>query len=246
MTLFPFALAVVVMGFRGLALSRSRGEQLLATTAVAAAFFAAAFFARYSLASVYIAAAIVFLVPLLERARPLAYAAALVIFALWPWSGIIARALPLVRNYDPAGGDIRPIAQALAASESLPLSVPPHVRHAVVTASGGQMERLKPGRVVGTIEATDTNRRVTTRQIRIGDVADFGFTRRDQFFASRNPFPRFSPGEIRDYGANAWLWGAGRTAIACAADMTSLRVVAAPDLPQQAHLQIDAVEFPAR
>ena len=265
MTLFPFAMAVVVMGYRGLAVSGSRAgwqnehretaipryrdtakPRYLATAILAAAFLAAAYFARYSLATVYVAAAIVFLVPLLERVRPLAYAVALVIFALWPWSGIIARALPVVRNYESSGGDTRPIAWALAASEALPIPVPPHVRHVVVTASGGQMARFKPGRVVGTIEATDRRGGVTTRPIRIGDIADFGFTRRDQFFASRNSLPRFSPGEIRDYGANAWLWGAGRTAVACTADLASLRVVAAPDLPPQTHLQIDSVEFPAR
>jgi hypothetical protein len=99
---------------------------------------------------------------------------------------------------------------------------------------------------VGTIEATDRRGRVTRREIRIGDVADFGFTRREQFLGARNPFPRVSPGEIRDYGANAWVWGSGRTALASAADIASLRVVAAPNLPQDAHLQIDAVEFPPR
>jgi hypothetical protein len=100
--------------------------------------------------------------------------------------------------------------------------------------------------VAGTIEAVDARGQTTTRPITIGDIADFGFTRREQFFASRNPLPRFSPGEIRDYGANAWIWGAGRSAIACAADIRSLRVVAAPNLPPQSHLQIDSVEFPAR
>jgi hypothetical protein len=127
------------------------------------------------------------------------------------------------------------------------IDIPAHVRHAVVTMSGGQMARLKRGRIIGTIEATDTRgRTMTTRQITIGDVADFGFGRREQFFASRNPLPRFSPGEIRDYGANAWLWGAGRTAIASPADFASLRIIAAPNLPHDAHLQIDTVEFPAR
>ncbi|HXH40624.1 MAG TPA: hypothetical protein VNN08_18475 [Thermoanaerobaculia bacterium] len=251
MTLFPLALAAVVMGFRGLAASRSQRRETarpryVATAVTAAAFLTAAYFARYSLATVYIAAAIVFLVPLMERARPLAYAAALVIFSLWPWSGFIARALPLLHNYDPPAGDSRPVALALTASESLSIPVPPHVRHVVVTTSGGQMERLRTGHLVGAIEATDVKGRVTTRPIRIGDMADFGFTRRDQFFASRNSLPRFSPGEIRDYGANAWLWGGGRTAVACAADIASVRITAAPDLHPQAHLQIDAVEFPAR
>jgi hypothetical protein len=218
----------------------------LPQVAIAFVFLVAAFFARYSLATIYIAVAIVFLLPLLDRVKPLTYAAAIAIFALWPWSGIIARALPIVRNYEPASGDVRPVGVALAPSEARTIDVPPHVRHAVVAASGGQLARLRRGRVVGTIEATDARGRVITRPIAIGDVADFGFTRREQFFASRNPLPRFSPGEIRGYGANAWIWGGGRTAIASTGDIRSLRVIAAPNLPHDAHLQIDSVEFPAR
>ena len=218
----------------------------LPQVAIGAVFLICAAFARYSLATVYIAVAIIFLLPLAGRIKPLAYAAAIAIFALWPWSGVIARALPVVRNYEPGAGEERSIARALAPSESMAIDVPKHVRHVVVTASGAQMARLRPGRVVGTIEAIDARGRTTMRPITIGDVADFGFTRREQFFASRNPLPRFSPGEIRDYGANAWLWGAGRAAISGAADIRSLRVVAAPNLPPQSHLQIDSVEFPAR
>ena len=238
MAFFPFAVALLVLAVRTL----GHG----ATYVIAAAVLTAAFFARYSLATIYIAAAIVFLIPLLDRLRPLTYAAALVIFALWPWSGIIARALPVVRNYQPSCANRQPVVSALAASEALPIGVPPHVRSVIVTASGGQMARFKPGRVVGAIEATDTRGRVTTRQIRIGDIADFGFMRREQFFGSRNSLPRFSPGEMRGYGASAWVWGSGRAALTCAADMASLRVLAAPDLPRQTHLQIDAVDFPAR
>jgi hypothetical protein len=220
--------------------------QRVPQVAIGAAFLVAAFFARYSLATIYVAVAIVFLMPLLDRVKPLTYAAAITIFALWPWSGIIARALPVIRNYEAAAGDVRPAGWALAPAESTSIDVPPHVRHAVVTASGGQMVRLKAGRVVGTIEATDSRGRTTSRPITIGDVADFGFTRREQFFASRNPLPRFSTGEIRGYGASAWLWGGGRTAIAAPNDITNLRVIAAPNLPHEAHLQIDSVEFPTR
>jgi hypothetical protein len=235
MVLLPFAVAILVFVTRR-----------LPQVAIAAFFFVAAFFARYSLATIYIAVAIVFLLPLLDRVKPLTYATAIAIFAMWPWSGIIARALPVLRNYEPAAGDVRPIGWALAPAESTSIDVPPHVRHAVVSASGGQMARLKRGRVVGTIEATDAHGRTTFRPIAIGDIADFGFMRREQFFASRNPLPRFSAGEIRGYGANAWVWGGGRTAIAAPADIVSLRVIAAPNLPHDAHLQIDSVEFPAR
>ncbi len=246
MAFFPFAVALLVLAVRALGRPETARSRNLATTAIAAALLAAAFFARYSLATIYIAAAIVFLVPLLDRVRPLTYAAALVVLALWPWSGIIARALPVVRNYRPSCANRQPVVSALAASEALPIGVPPHVRSVIVTASGGQMARFKPGRVVGTIEATDVRGRVTSRQIRIGDIADFGFTRREQFFGSRNRLPRFSPAEIRGYGASAWVWGSGRTALTCAADIASLRVLAATDLPRQTHLQIDAVDFPMR
>jgi hypothetical protein len=234
MALLPLTVAVLVFVTR-------RVPQV----AIGAAFLVAAFFARYSLATIYIAVAIVFLMPLLDRVKPLTYATGIAIFALWPWSGIIARALPVVRNYEPAAGNGRAVSSALAASEAIDIGVPPHVRHAVVTTSGGQMARLKPGRVVGTIEARDTGGHMTTRPITIGDIADFGFMRRDQFFASRNPLPRFAAGEVRDYGANAWVWGGGRTAIASPADIASLRVIAAPNLPHDAHLQIDSVWWPS-
>jgi hypothetical protein len=213
--------------------------------AIALAFLVAAFFARYSLATIYVAVALVFLMPLLDRVKPLTYATAIAILALWPWSGIIARALPIIRNYEAASGDVRPVSVALAPSDAWTIDVPPHVRHAVVTASGGQMARLKRGRVVGTIEATDLRGRKTTRPITIGDIADFGFTRREQFFASRNPLPQFSTGEIRGYGANAWVWGGGRTAVAAADDIANLRVIAAPNLPRDAHLQIDSIWWPS-
>ncbi len=233
MTLFPFAVAVLVLVTRR-----------VPPLAVAAALLLCAWFARYSLATIYIAAALVFLAPLFDRVRPLAYGAALVVLALWPWSGIIARALPVVRSYEPASGEVQAIAQALAPGEARDIAVPPHVWHLVVTASAARAERLRPGRLLGTIEAIDGRGWRTTRPIRIGDVADFGFLRREQFFGSRNPLPRVSPGEIRDYGADAWVWAGGRMALACRGDIVSLRVIAAPDLPRQAHLQIDSVEFP--
>jgi hypothetical protein len=247
MALLPLTVAVLMLAVRAVFARRETAKPRdLATASIGTALLAAACSARYSLATLYIAVAIVFLLPLAGRIKPLAYAAAIAIFALWPWSGIIARALPIVRNYEPAPGDVRSIARALAPSEGMAIDVPAHVRHVVVTMSGAQMARFKPGRVVGTLEAIDARGRTMTRPITIGDIADFGFTRREQFFASRNPLPRFSPGEIRDYGANAWIWGAGRSAIACAADIRSLRVIAASNLPAQSHLQVDAVEFPPR
>jgi len=257
MTFLPFALALLVVGLRSLGVLGSRGEiadehqetaipRYLPSLAIAAVLLLCACFARYSLATVYVAAALVFLVPLIDRIRPLSYAAAVAVFALWPWSGIIARALPIARNYKAPVGEAQPVSRSLAAGESLPVSVPPHVREAIVTTYGGYIERLRSGHVVGAIEATDQRGRVTVRPIHIGDTADFGFMRREQFFASRNPLPSSSPGEIRDYGANAWVVGAGRTLVSCASDIVSLRIVAARDLHAQSRLAVDSVEYPKR
>ncbi len=243
MTFLPFALALLVVGLRSLGVSASTSTLNLPSLAIAAVLLLCACFARYSLATVYVASAIVFLVPVIDRMRPLSYAAAMAVFALWPWSGIIARALPVARNYSPLVGEVQPVSRALAPGELLPISVPPHVREAIVTTYGGYIERLRSGRVIGAIEATDRRGRVTVRPIRIGDTADFGFMRREQFFASRNPLPRFSPGEIRGYGANAWVVGAGRTTVSCASDIVSLRVVAAADLRAQSRLAVDSVEY---
>jgi len=246
MTFLPFVLALLVLGLRSLGTSARAGSRYIANIAVGAALLLCACFARYSLATVYIASAIVFLVPLIDRVRPLSYAAAIAIFALWPWSGIIARALPIARNYAPPVGEVQAVSRTLAAGEALPIAVPLHARDVIVTTYGGYLERLRSGHVIGAIEATDRRGHVTVRPIRIGGSADFGFMRREQFFASRNPLPRFSPGEIRDYGANAWVWGAGRTTVSCASGIVSLRVVAAADLHAQSRLVVGSVEYPRR
>ncbi len=246
MTFLPFALALLVVGLRSLGISTSTSSRNIASLAIAVILLLGACFARYSLATVYVASAMVFLVPLIDRIRPLSHATAVAVFALWPWSGIIARALPIARNYTPLVGEAQPVSRALAAGESLPIALPPHVSEATVTTYGGYFERLRSGHVVGAIEAKDQRGRVTVRPIRIGDTADFGFMRREQFFASRNPLPRFSPGEIRGYGANTWVVGAGRTTVSCASDIVSLRVVAAGDLHAQSRLAVDSVEYPKR
>ena len=253
MTLLPFAVALLMWGVRAVATSfesadalRASHARAMAMTIAGALFLVCAWFARYSLATVYVAVAIAFFVPLLDRMRFVSYATALAIFALWPWSGIVARSLPLIRHYDASAGEKQSAARALAAGDSLTIGVPQHVRTAVVTTVGGHIERFRSGRLIGTIEATDPHGRITRQPIRIGDTADFGFMRREQFFASRNALPRFSPGEIRGYGASAWLFAAGRTTIVSGSDIVSLRVIAAPDLHSDSRLQVESVEFPPR
>src|SRR5262249_51516500 len=114
------------------------------------------------------------------------------------------------------------------------------VLHLTVNASMANAADLPPGRAVGFIDADQC-----TRAVRIGDVADFGFTRRQHFFAARNPLPRISRGDIRGYGATAWLHGAGVIGVACRGPIRMLRFRAADDLPPAARLQIESIELPA-
>jgi hypothetical protein len=197
----------------------------------------AALFARWSLVPILVTAAFVLLVPFLDKLKPLAYAAALALFAMWPWSGIVARALPVVARYEPPTGEVRVVGLALARGESATVGGLKPVLHLTVNASVANGAGLPAGRVIGFVEA---------RPIRIGEVADFGFTRRPHFFAARNPLPGVSRGDIRGYGATAWLHGAGAFGVACSAPIRTLHFRAADDLPPDTRLQIESIELPPR
>ena len=128
-------------------------------------------------------------------------------------------------------GSPKPIGIALAANQSYTIELPPNTRSAVVALSGANVSALKSGTVVG---------RVNDREVRIGDIADFGFMRREHFHASRNTLPRRPVLDFRDYGQSAWIYGAGRIIIDH--PPAALRVSAAPTLPAAARLEIESIE----
>ena len=200
----------------------------------AIALLAAAHFARAEHAPLLVVAAVAVALPLLARFRVAlpAYVAAIALFVLWPWSGLVARALPNFFWAAPPSPRAQTVGAALAASQSIELPVPPGTRRAVVFASGANVARFKAERAIGSVDNVP---------IRIGDVADFGFMRRDQFFAARNPLPARPVADIRGYGQAAFLYGAGR--IVLPQPSASLRISAAADLPPNARLQIESVEF---
>ena len=224
MLLFPF-LVVTVMAIP------------IARLPIAAAFLIAAFYARYSIAVLCVGGAIALIINFRIVRMP-AYACAVALFALWPWSGIAARAFPAVIFAELASTNSRPVWIAIGRAQSVSIDVPPAARTMVITASAANASRLPVGRVVGWAEGGE--RRTA---IRIGDIADFGFTRREHFFASRNRPPSTPLDDIKGYGAAAWLHTAGRMRISLGKPASSLRIAAAPDLPPEARLQIEAVEF---
>ena len=157
------------------------------------------------------------------------------VVALFPWSGIVARGLPflLMRH----GGDAprEEIRIALAPGESFDVWLPPHSQSLIV--SGANVSRMRRGTVVGWIEPGHV-------ALRIGDIADWGYMRRDHFFSSRNHLPRDPAGKIRDYGYSAWIDGAAR--IPLPVPTGTIRVSADPHLPAAARLQIESLEMAER
>jgi len=225
--LIPFVVAALCVGAPALGRAIAAGVLL-----------AAAPFVRWSLVPILIAVAFAMLVPFLGKLRPLAYAAALSLFAMWPWSGVIARALPAVMRFEPPTGEVRTVGWALGGGESLALVIP-KARHVVVNASAANALALPPGTPLGTIEASGCS-----REVRVGDVADFGFTRREHFFAARSPLPRVTRADLRGLGATSWLHGAGAIGVACGGrELTLLRF---RGTHPSAKLQIESVELPAR
>ena len=214
MLLFPFFVAVLLL----IPIPR---------IATAGAFAVAAYFARYSIAVL----CVVVIIALISRPG-LLYAIAIGLFALWPWSGIVARGFPAILFAEPASANSVPVWMAVGRGQSVSIDVPPDTHAVTITASASNATALGAGRVVGWVNG---------KPIRIGDVADFGFMRREHFFASRNRPPCTPLADIHDYGASAWLHTAGR--IRLAHPMNSLRFTAAADLTPGTKLQIEAVEF---
>jgi hypothetical protein len=223
-------------------------------------------FARYSNAPLWFLAAAAMLVPYAARSRVAlpVIVVGIVILMLFPWSGIAARAFPLPISLmalaavlavalfgetaslvagaagaamllfvplAPAAQSAKPIGIALAANQSYTIALPPETKSATVALSGANVSSLRAGTLVG---------RVNDREVRIGDIADFGFMRREHFHASRNNLPRRPVWDFRDYGQFAWLYGAGRITIDH--PPSALRVTAAPTLPPAARLEIESIE----
>jgi len=160
------------------------------------------------------------------------YASAIALFAMWPWSGIVARSLPAFLRAEPSPAGARPVWVALAPGQSVSIDAPPGARKATMIASAANASRLGKGTLMGNVNGTP---------IRIGDIADFGYTRRDQFMRSRTAAPRRPINDIKDYGQSAWLHTAGLVEVPVSGG--ALRVIAARELPAAARLQIEAVSF---
>jgi len=213
---------------------------------------------RWTAAGVAIAVAVALftpLIPLRTIGLPLAVLAAVVILrafdlpmirfdvaaslllalmlTFFAWSGVFARATSFAIRGLPSATRREPVRMALAPGQSIDLDVPADATAVIV--SGANISKLRPGTLAGSIN---------NMPIRIGDVADWGFLRREYFYGSRNRVPDDPAGELRDYGQNAWIDGAARFPIrGPKPEARGLRIKADSHLPAAARLQIDAFEL---
>ncbi|HJQ40178.1 MAG TPA: hypothetical protein VKB93_23795 [Thermoanaerobaculia bacterium] len=172
--------------------------------------------------------------PRLRLALPSAIALGLA-FVFFAWSGLVARAFPYFLKTPHPLGEKYLVNAALAASQSATLFVPDDARALIV--SGANVPRLRRGARLGVIEPGNI-------AVRIGDAADWGYLRRDQFYGSRNPLPRDPAGSVREYGYAAWIDGAGRVPLPRGA--RTIRVTADAALPPGASLQVEGFEIVRR
>lgn len=152
---------------------------------------------------------------------------------LFPWSGVAARALPFFWRVAPPGERVT-LNYALAPGQSVDIDLPQDSRALIVSAANAL--QMPPGTLVGKIDGR--------MAIRIGDIADWGYARREQYWKSTDTLPRIPAGKIHGYGYEAWIDGAGR--IVLGRGLKKIRVTAEPTLPSNARLQVEAIETERR
>ena len=172
--------------------------------------------------------------PALRWALPSAIIVCFVMM-FFAWSGIVARAFPYFLKVSKPLAEKYTVNAALAPSQSAVLGVPYGARSLIV--SGANVPQFRRGTLLGRIEPGNV-------EVRVGDAADWGYMRRDQYYGSHNPLPRDPVGKIRGYGYLAWVDGAGRVALPHGAKV--IRVTADAHLPKDASLQVEGFEIAAR
>jgi hypothetical protein len=151
-----------------------------------------------------------------------------IILTLFPYSGIVARTPRYLRYGKPATNRVN-LYWVMKPGQSKDIDVPPDAHALILSLSNGA--NLKRHTVVG--HAGD-------RELHVGDVVDWGFARREEWWRSTNRLPRHAAGLIRGYGYDGWVDGAVRVAIP--GDAKTIHVDVDPHLPPQTLLQVEAFE----
>jgi hypothetical protein len=130
---------------------------------------------------------------------------------------------------------------ALEAGELREVALPVRARSVRLVLSAGNVVDLVPDTPLCSIEAIDGGGRLARRDLTLRDAADWGGSRRDHFFTSRNEWPARLAGVIEGFGHEAFLPGAAELVIAVP-DMRVLRVTAARSLPARSRLIVESMK----
>jgi hypothetical protein len=151
-----------------------------------------------------------------------------IVLTLFPYSGIVARTPRYLRYGKPATNRVN-LYWAMKPGQSHDFEVPAEAHALILSLSHG--ENLRGLTVVG---------QVGDRELHGGDLADWGFARRQQWWRAKNRLPRHAAGLIRGYGYDGWVDGAVRLEIP--RNARTIRVSVDPHLPPPALLQVEAFE----
>ena len=151
-----------------------------------------------------------------------------IVLTLFPYSGIVARTPRYLRYGKPATNRVN-LYWAMRPGQSHDFEVPAEAHALILSLSHG--ENLRGMTVIG---------QVGDRELHAGDLADWGFARREQWWRAKNRLPRHAAGLIRGYGYDGWVDGAVRVEIP--RDARTIRVSVDPNLPPPALLQLEAFE----
>lgn len=202
-----------------------RSSALSVAVALAAALFSPAIPARTMLIPLAVAA-IVWVVRARMTVAPLLAIALMLTF--FPWSGAAARAFPFFFRAPAAPRERLANGRALVPGESHDFEVPPGARAVVVSVANGLL--FPRGMVVGTIDGAP---------IRVGEVADWGASRREVWWRAKVAVPIDPAGRLRSAGYDAWVDGAGRIPLR---SPNRVRIAVERGLPSGAVLQVEGFE----
>jgi len=159
---------------------------------------------------------------------PLAYLFIAIVLMLFPYSGIAART-PRYLRHGRAATDRVYLYWAMRPGQTQDFEVPHDAHSLILSLSNGA--NLKRHTLIG---------HLGERELHVGDVVDWGFARREEWWRSTNRLPRHAAGRIRAYGYDGWVDGAARFALP--PDAKTIHLSVDPHLPPRTLLQVEAFE----
>jgi hypothetical protein len=151
-----------------------------------------------------------------------------IVLTLFAYSGILARTPRWFRYGKPATSRVN-LYRAMKPGETVDFDVPPDVNALILSLSNGV--KLEQHAIAG---------RLDDRELHAGDLADWGFARREEWWLSTNHLPRRAAGLVRAYGYDGWVDGAVRFALP--PNARTVRVSVDRRLPPNTLLQVEAFE----